>query len=154
MYFVTCSHLLKKLHTLSLKKKKTIYSACMFKITPRFKAQTEGSLVLFTHKMHIESVKQRGFMLHVSGVTYSNVPALYDRRIPKSLQLGKVKEANVSTEVQDYDYYDDDFLFFYFCNVKYMVQLTHTHIHAHTQINMPSIYLYSLCESINTSHPI
>jgi hypothetical protein len=117
----------------------------MFKITPRFKAQTEGSLVQYTHKMHIESVKQRGFMLHVSSVTYSNVPALYDRRIPKSLQLGKVKEANVSTEVY-YVYYD----YKLFSNVKYIYSTFIQHIFVSERFNShpQNIHLY---QSINQS---
>ncbi len=43
-------------------------SAAVFKFMPRFKFQTEGSDVFFSHTVVVESCKQRGTMLHNSEV--------------------------------------------------------------------------------------
>jgi hypothetical protein len=74
-------------------------SAALFKFTPRFKAQTEGSIVYYSHSVRIESVKQRGYLVHISSACpYSPIPDWRNSLLPKSLQTGKIYEANLATE--------------------------------------------------------
>jgi hypothetical protein len=73
-------------------------SACLFKFMPRFKAQTEGSIVYYSHSLRIESVKQRGYLVHISNIPYSPIPDWRNSLLPKTLQTGKIFEANLATE--------------------------------------------------------
>ena len=66
---------------------------------PRFKAQAVGSIVYYTHSVVLESVKQRGMMLHTSMVPYSNIPSTKDASLPKCLQTEKTLETNLSMQV-------------------------------------------------------
>ena len=75
-------------------------SACVFKLMPRFKAQSEGGGVYYSHAMRIESVKQHGFCVHMSPhKPYSPIPDSGNPALPKCLQTGKTLEMNLSTEV-------------------------------------------------------
>jgi hypothetical protein len=71
-------------------------SAALFKFMPRFKAQTEGSVVYYSHTVVLESVRQRGMALHASGAPYSATPDAGDAQLPKCLQTGPTVEVNLS----------------------------------------------------------
>jgi hypothetical protein len=66
---------------------------------PRYKAQAVGSIVYYTHSVVLESVKQRGMMLHTSMVPYSTIPSTKDASLPKCLQTEKTLETNLSPQV-------------------------------------------------------
>jgi hypothetical protein len=78
---------------------KKTQSAAVFRFMPRFKAQTEGSIVYYSHSLRIESIKQRGYYVHISDVPYSPIPDWRNSTLPKSLQNGKIFEANLATAV-------------------------------------------------------
>jgi hypothetical protein len=46
----------------------------------------------------LESVKQRGMMLHTSMVPYSTIPSTKDASLPKCLQTEKTLETNLSPQ--------------------------------------------------------
>jgi hypothetical protein len=71
----------------------------LFKLCPRFKAQTEGSIVYYSHTLVVESVKQPGMLLHTSPIAYSEVPDSSNPAFPKCLQVGKTLEVNLSPGV-------------------------------------------------------
>lgn len=73
--------------------------ACWFKFTPRLKFQTDGSIVYYSHSVRLESVKQQGFLVHISPIAYSPIPHWRNRFLPRSLQCGKIFEANFSAEI-------------------------------------------------------
>ena len=60
---------------------------------PRFKAQTEGSVVYYSHTVVLESVRQRGMSVHASNVPYSRTPDAADVSLPKCLQVGATEES-------------------------------------------------------------
>lgn len=61
--------------------------AAQFKFMPRFKAQTEGSVVYYSHTVVLESVLLRGMSMHASNVPYSSTPDAADVLLPKCLQV-------------------------------------------------------------------
>jgi hypothetical protein len=71
-------------------------SACYFKVVPRFKAQTEGSIVYFGHSLVLESGKLPGTFVHTSLACYDETPDSLDPALPKCLQTGITYEANAS----------------------------------------------------------
>ena len=71
-------------------------ASALFKFMPRFKAQTEGSIVYYTHTLVVESVQQREMRLHTSSLAYSNIPDPSNPALPKCLQKGRVLETNLS----------------------------------------------------------
>lgn len=74
-------------------------AAGLFRLVPRFKAQTEGSIVYYNHTLKVESVKMKGMLLHASPQTYSDIPDPNNAALPKCLQVGKTLEINLSPEV-------------------------------------------------------
>jgi hypothetical protein len=54
---------------------------------PRYKAQTEGSVVYYSHTMVLESVLLRGMSIHASNAPYSLTPDATDVSLPKCLQV-------------------------------------------------------------------
>jgi len=77
-------------------------SAALFKFMPRYKAQAVGSIVYYAHAVVLESVKQRGMMLHTSMVAYSELPSPWEPTLPKCLQTGKTLETNLSPQFETY----------------------------------------------------
>jgi hypothetical protein len=73
-------------------------SAALFKIMPRFKAQTEGSIVYHTHSVVFESVRQKSMFLHTSSIAYDTRPNQLDATLPKNLRTGLTYETNVSPQ--------------------------------------------------------
>eukprot|EP00615_Pteridomonas_danica_P005853 CAMPEP_0114339576 /NCGR_PEP_ID=MMETSP0101-20121206/7817_1 /TAXON_ID=38822 ORGANISM="Pteridomonas danica, Strain PT" /NCGR_SAMPLE_ID=MMETSP0101 /ASSEMBLY_ACC=CAM_ASM_000211 /LENGTH=2941 /DNA_ID=CAMNT_0001472581 /DNA_START=113 /DNA_END=8938 /DNA_ORIENTATION=+ len=73
-------------------------SAALFKIMPRFKAQTEGSIVYHSHSVVFESVRQRSMFLHTSSIAYDTRPNMMDATLPKNLRTGLTYETNVSPQ--------------------------------------------------------
>ena len=62
-------------------------TAALFKFMPRFKAQTEGSVVYYSHTVVLKSVWQRGMSIHASNAPYSSSPDVADVSLPKRLQV-------------------------------------------------------------------
>ena len=60
-----------------------MFSAAVFKFMPRFKAQSEGSIVYYTHALVVESCKQRGNLIHMSMVCWRT-------RVPFPTRAAKV----------------------------------------------------------------
>jgi hypothetical protein len=74
-------------------------SSALFRFMPRFKAQTEGSIVYYSHSLRLESAQQSGYYVHISPQSpYSKIPDWRNSELPKSLQTGKIYEANLATE--------------------------------------------------------
>ncbi len=65
---------------------------------PRFKAQTEGSIVYHSHSVVFESVEQRGMFIHTSPAPYDNLPEAGNPALPPDLRTGKIFESNVSPQ--------------------------------------------------------
>ena len=68
-------------------------SAGQFKFMPRFKAQTEGSVVYYSHTVVLESVLLRGRFMHASETPYSWTPDAADASLPKCLQVRSTPES-------------------------------------------------------------
>jgi hypothetical protein len=113
-------------------------SAAVFRFMPRFKAQTEGSIVYYSHSLRIESIKQRGYYVHISDVPYSPIPDWRNSTLPKSLQNGKIFEANLATAV-DSTHYAFSLLFKWFC------------LYAHTYISLSLSPFISLIIFLQTT---
>jgi len=73
-------------------------SASYFKVVPRFKAQTEGSIVYFGHSLVLESAKFPGTFVHTSSAFYNETPGKYYSSLPKCLQTGTTYEVTKMLE--------------------------------------------------------
>ena len=84
-----------------------------FRVMPRYKAQTEGSVIYHSQPLVFEVVHQRGLYLHVSDKPYDTGPDPDDTSLPKRLQTSWTFECNLSPHystlvVHKYGRYDED----------------------------------------------
>jgi hypothetical protein len=68
-----------------------------FKFMPRYKAQSNGSIVFYKHWLLVESAVLAANFIHTSKQNYSPVPDPTDLSLPKCLRTGRTCETNLSS---------------------------------------------------------
>jgi hypothetical protein len=72
--------------------------AAQFALLPCYKAQTEGSVVFYTHSIKLGSVKLTGMFLHASQAVYEDVVDPLNESLPRCLRTEMTYELNASAK--------------------------------------------------------
>jgi hypothetical protein len=72
--------------------------SAQFSLLPCYKAQTEGSVVFYTHSIKLGSVKLNGLYLHSSHEIYENINNSNSNHLPRKLRNEKIYELNASAK--------------------------------------------------------